>query len=152
MTYLLDTDTTILMMRGLSIAAPKTDRQRERQETGRRIIGACRAHAAKGDLIGLSAITIAELEFGVCGADDPELERERMGRILAPFARFDFGADEPAHHYGQVRSALEAKGQSIGPNDLLIAGHALALSATLVTNNIKEFKRVKGLKHANWSV
>jgi len=152
MTYLLDTDTTILMMRGLSIAAPRTEKQKQRQEIGKRIIGACRLHAGNGDVIGLSAITIAELEFGACGADEPELERARMRRVLAPFARFDFGAEEPARHYGEVRATLESTGQCIGPNDLLIAAHALALSATLVTNNIKEFKRVRGLKCGNWTV
>lgn len=151
MIYLLDTDTAILMMRGLSIASPKTEKHRQRQETGRRILGACRHHAARGDVIGLSAITIAELEFGACGADDPHAERARMQRVLAPFARFDFGAGEPARRYGEVRSALESNGQSIGPNDLLIAAHALALTATLVTHNLKEFTRVKNLKCANWA-
>ncbi|MDB6119667.1 MAG: hypothetical protein JWO08_3448 [Verrucomicrobiaceae bacterium] len=152
MIYLLDTDTTILMMRGLSIAAPKNEKQRQRQETGKRIIGACRLHSAKGDVIGLSAITVAELEFGAGCADRPDLKRVHMRRVLAPFTKFDFGADEPARHYGEVRSALTAKGQCIGPNDFLIAAHALALSATLVTNNTKEFKRAKGLKCENWSV
>ncbi len=151
MTYVLDTDSAILMMRGLSITQPKTEKQRQRHEVGKRIIGACRRHAAQGAVIGLSAITVAELEFGVCGADDPEHERAKMSCVLAPFTRFDFGAGEPARFYGEVRHTLESKGQSIGPNDLLIAAHALALSATLVTNNIKEFKRVKGLKCENWS-
>jgi tRNA(fMet)-specific endonuclease VapC len=75
-----------------------------------------------------------------------------MERVLAPFARFDFGANEPARQYGEVRSKLEAEGQGIGPNDLLIAAHALALSATLVTNNGPEFKRVHGLKCENWAL
>ena len=149
---LLDTDTAILMMRGLSITAPRTERQRQRQAVGKRILEACRRHAARGDVIGLSAITIAELEFGACGAVDPEAERARMQRVLAPFARFEFGPDEPARRYGEVRSTLESAGQSVGPNDLLIAAHALALSAVLVTNNVQEFKRVKGLKCENWAV
>jgi tRNA(fMet)-specific endonuclease VapC len=152
MIHLFDTDTAILMMRGLSITEPRTEKQRQRREMGRRILAACRRHAAKGDVIGLSAITIAELEFGACGADDPDAERARMERVLAPFARFDFGADEPPRHYGEVRSKLEAEGQGIGPNDLLIAAHALALSATLVTNNVQEFKRVKGLMCVNWGL
>ena len=75
-----------------------------------------------------------------------------MPRVLVPFARFNFGADEPIRHYGEARSPLESKGQSIGPNDLLIAAHALALSAMLVTNNVKEFKRGKGLKCEDWAM
>ncbi len=152
MIYLLDTDTAILMMRGLSITAPRSVKQRQRQEIGRRVFEACRHHAAKGAVIGLSAITIAELEFGACGAEFPAAERARMQRILAPFGLFDFGAGEPTRYYGEVRCALESKGQSIGPNDILIAAHALALSATLVTGNVKEFKRVKGLTCENWTM
>lgn len=150
MIYLLDTDTTILMMRGLSITSPKSEKQQQRFDIGKRILAFCRQHSESGAVIGLSAITIAELEFGACRADDPTAERARMQRVLTPFVRFDFGAEEPTRHYGKVRSILESKGQSIGPNDLLIAAHALALSATLVTNNLKEFQRVKGLVCENW--
>ncbi len=151
MICLLDTDTTILMMRGLSIKLPRSDKQRLRHETGKRVLNACRLHAADGDVIGLSAITIAELEFGACNADEPGAERARMKQILAPFVKFDFAADGPAQRYGEVRATLEAKGLGIGPNDLLIAAHALALSAVLVTNNTKEFKRVRGLRCENWT-
>jgi tRNA(fMet)-specific endonuclease VapC len=151
MIYLLDTDTTILMMRGLSITTPKSEKQQQRFDIGRRILTACRRHSGSGAVIGLSAITIAELEFGACGANDPAAERARMLRVLTPFVRFDFGAKEPTQYYGKVRSTLESQGQSIGPNDLLIAAHALALSATLVTNNLKEFQRVQGLVCENWA-
>ncbi len=152
MICLLDTDTATLMMRGLSIKLPRSDKHLLRHEIGKRILNACRLHAADGDVIGLSAITVAELEFGVCSADEPSAERARMKHILAPFVKFDFGSEGPAHHYGEVRSSLEAKGQGIGPNELLIAAHALALSAVLVTNNIKEFKRVRGLRCENWAL
>lgn len=152
MIYLFDTDTTILMMRGLSIVSPKTEKQQQRQLIGKRILSACRKHAAKSNVVGLSAITIAELEFGACSSENPDAERSRMHRVLSPFARFDFGADEPTRHYGEIRSALETKGETIGPNDLLIAAHALALSAVLVTNNVKEFKRVARLKCENWTL
>jgi tRNA(fMet)-specific endonuclease VapC len=57
------------------------------------------------------------------------------------------GADET---YAVLRADLERKGQLIGPNDMLIAAHALALDAILVTDNVREFKRVKGLKIENW--
>jgi tRNA(fMet)-specific endonuclease VapC len=151
MIYLLDTDTVILLMRGLSIAAPRSEKQRESQRNGRRVFETCRKHAAMGNMIGLSAITIAELEFGACGATDPEAERARMKRFLSPFAQFDFGAGEPSHQYGIVRKALESKGLRIGANDLLIAAHAKALGAVLVTHNVREFKRISDLKCENWA-
>ena len=59
--------------------------------------------------------------------------------------------DEPAdRHYGMIRSELERTGRSIGHNDLLIAAHARALGAVLVTNNTKEFSRVAGLEIEDW--
>lgn len=151
MIYLLDTDTTILMMRGLSITNPKSEKQRERREIGQRIFRACKRQAMNGDVIGLSAITISELEYGACRADAPDDERARMQRVLSPFVRFDYKATEPPRHYGEVRSTLESKGQGIGPNDLLIAAHALSLSAVLVSNNMKEFSRIRGLACENWT-
>lgn len=151
MTYLLDTDTTILMMRGLSIQNPKSEKQRQRQDAGRRILARCRLLAAEGHAIGLSAVTVAELEYGASRADDPAAERARMQRILAPFVKFDFLAAEPARRYGEIRADLESKGKLIGPNDLLIAAHALALSARLVTNNLDEFRRVRSLVCESWT-
>ena len=62
-------------------------------------------------------------------------------------ADFDLAA---ALHYADIRAVLEAKGQSIGPLDLLIAAQARSLGATLVTGNVSEFKRVKGLKTMLW--
>jgi tRNA(fMet)-specific endonuclease VapC len=56
-------------------------------------------------------------------------------------------ADE---HYGRIRTQLEKAGTVIGGNDLLIAAHALAIDAVLVTDNVREFKRVKGLRVENW--
>jgi len=58
---------------------------------------------------------------------------------------------QAAVSYGDVRSALEKKGETIGGNDLLIAAHALSLGWTLVTNNEREFSRVEGLKMENWA-
>jgi tRNA(fMet)-specific endonuclease VapC len=53
--------------------------------------------------------------------------------------------------YGDIRSGLEKKGTTIGPNDMLIAAHARALDLTVVTNNTKEFARVPGLKLDSWT-
>ena len=58
---------------------------------------------------------------------------------------------EAAGHYGEVKASLRKKGQLISDNDLWIAAHALAEGLILVTNNVQEFKRVKGLKIENWA-
>ncbi|MEI6676456.1 MAG: PIN domain-containing protein, partial [Verrucomicrobiota bacterium] len=57
---------------------------------------------------------------------------------------------EAALHYADIRATLEAKGTAIGPLDLLIAAQARSLGATLVTANVREFKRVRGLKVLSW--
>ena len=103
---------------------------------------------AVGD-IGLSAITLAELECGASNSRDPKRNRDALQRFAAPFeiAAFDRGATET---YGRVRTALERKGQPIGPMNLLIAAHALSLGVRLVTSNEDEFKRVPGLLVENW--
>lgn len=71
-------------------------------------------------------------------------------QFLLDFAIAPFD-EEAAHAGGAVRAALEKKGAPIGPLDTLIAGHALRLGATLVTDNTREFSRVPGLKLQNWS-
>jgi tRNA(fMet)-specific endonuclease VapC len=152
MIYMLDTDTVILMMRGLKITNPRNENQRERQVRGRRIFNRSKRRARAGNVISLSAITIAELHYGASRADSPDLERRNMEHVLAPFAAFDFDAVNAASEYGNVRSRLESEGNLIGPNDLLIAAHALALGASVVTNNTREFKRVSSLKCENWSL
>ncbi len=103
---------------------------------------------AVGD-IGLSAITLAELEYGASSSRDPKRNRDALQQFTAPLdiAAFDRGATEA---YGRVRTVLERKGQRIGPMDLLIAAHALSLGVRLVTSNEAEFKRVPGLVVENW--
>lgn len=102
----------------------------------------------QGDIC-ISAIAFAEL---VNGAKKSQRIEENMARLnelaeLLVIAPFD---QEAAIAYGDVRSALEKKGNIIGGNDLLIASHALILDCILVTNNEKEFSRVDGLKIENW--
>ena len=70
--------------------------------------------------------------------------------MLTPFEIYDYDAVLCPLHYGRIRHALEANGGTIGAMDLLIAAHALALDATLVSNNLTHFARVPGLKVANW--
>ena len=70
--------------------------------------------------------------------------------LLIPFKLFDYDAVECARHYGQIRHDLETSGRDIGTMDALIAAHAMALKAVLVTNNKAHFGRVSGLKVVNW--
>lgn len=151
MIYLLDTDTLIYMARGLKLAAPKNDRQRERFRLAGKIAAHCRRQQSLGNEVGLSAITIAELEYGARHSGDYEKEIAAVRKILMPFVGYEFDATACAESYGAVRCALESAGKTIGAMDLLIAGHALALPATLVTNNTAHFSRVLGLKCANWT-
>lgn len=100
------------------------------------------------DKVVTSIIVSSEIEFGLTLKDSKRL-REQMERVLSgiPILPFDKPADE---RYGVLRADLKRKGTPIGPNDLLIAAHALALEATLVTANVGEFSRVTGLKVENW--
>lgn len=151
MIYLLDTDSVVFMVRGLKERAHPTERQRARQKVARRIFD--RAHKQKlaDHEVALSAITVAELEFGAWNSGDYETEIDATRRAITPFVLLDFDADDCAAHYGAIRHALESTGKMIGSLDTLIAAHALAIGATLVTNNTVEFSRVTGLKCENWA-
>lgn len=96
----------------------------------------------------VSIITAAELLFGARRVGSSRLERD-LTAILSVVPPVPF--EEPAAFaYADIRSALEARGTPIGPNDLFIASHALSLDLTLVTANIREFSRVPGLRVENW--
>jgi len=106
------------------------------------------AKLAPGDAC-LSAITYAELRYGAEKSMRREQNLEAIDRLRAAIAVEPF--DELAsEEYGMIRVQLEQKGQVIGGNDLLIAAHAKALGLTLVTNNVREFKRVPGLQLEFW--
>ncbi|HAM52185.1 MAG TPA: VapC toxin family PIN domain ribonuclease [Nitrospiraceae bacterium] len=100
--------------------------------------------------IGISSITLSELEYGVAKSQHIQKNRLALDEFLLPLeiAMFDKPASEK---YGAMRTALERNGTLIGSMDMLIAAHALSLGATLVTNNTKEFKRIKDLKVVDWS-
>jgi tRNA(fMet)-specific endonuclease VapC len=108
---------------------------------------ALRARRA-GDAVCVSVIVAAELRYGGAKKGSQQLLR-RIEAFLDEVAvlAFDVPADE---HYGMIRAELEAGGQIIGSNGLLIAAHARALGATMVTANIDEFSRVPGLILENW--
>ena len=98
--------------------------------------------------LAISTITVAELAFGV--AKSPRADsRVKLENFLSKFPILDWD-QSAAWVYGNVRKALEAKGQRIGERDLLLACQALSLDATMVTNNTREFERIEGLKLENW--
>jgi tRNA(fMet)-specific endonuclease VapC len=110
------------------------------------VVQALRAHEAAG--LGLSSITVAELEYGVAKSGSLR-NRAALRQFLEPLAIADFDSAAAAS-YGRLRALLEAAGTPIGPLDTQIAAHALALNVTLVSNNAREFARVPGLRLDNW--
>lgn len=100
--------------------------------------------------VGISSITLAELEFGAAKSSRSEQARLALIEFLLPLEIVDFDASA-AGVYGLVRAALEKKGRPIGPLDTLIAAHALDIESVLVTNNTREFRRVPGLAIEDWT-
>lgn len=100
------------------------------------------------DEVGVSIVVAAELRYGCAKKGSAQLSR-RVEAILSelPILPFEVPGDVA---YGGLRAELEAGGQPIGANDLLIAAHARMLGATLVTANVGEFRRVPGLTVENW--
>ncbi|MET0535673.1 MAG: type II toxin-antitoxin system VapC family toxin [Steroidobacter sp.] len=99
--------------------------------------------------VAISSITLAELHFGVAKSQQREKNRAALDQFLLPLEILPFD-DVSSESYGRVRAALEADGTPIGPLDTLIASHALSINATIVTNNVPEFARVRGLRAQNW--
>lgn len=107
-----------------------------------------RIEALGGDAVCISVITAAELRYGCAKKGSPRLLAQ-VEAIIGSIAVLPF--DVPADaEYGSIRAELETSGKPIGPNDLLIAAHARALDATLVTANVGEFDRVRKLRVENW--
>jgi tRNA(fMet)-specific endonuclease VapC len=99
--------------------------------------------------VGISVITLAELEYGVSKSKQPVRNSEALEEFISPLEIAVF--DRPATiAYGNVRALLEKRGHPIGSMDLLIAAHALSLGVPLATNNVREFKRVPNLRVENW--
>lgn len=99
--------------------------------------------------LAISSITLAELIHGA----EKSTQSENNLRVVEDFCSrleiLDYGT-KTAAHYGAIRADLERKGCTIGVNDLHIASHARSEGLILVTNNLKEFKRVVGLQTENW--
>lgn len=104
------------------------------------------------DSLCTSVVVECELAFGVARLGDTPQARALSGKIetllsFVPPCVLDAGV---AAHYATIRAVLQRQGTPIGPNDLLIAAHALALDCTLVSDNETEFRRVPGLRVENW--
>ena len=135
MKYLLDTNIVSYLLRG------------QCQDLKQRILNT--AH----DQVCISVITAGELAYGFKKAK-PSRRLVSMQAKLNTFLQAILTRPLPAgvaEQYGKIRSALEKKGTPIGGNDLWLAAHALEEDLVLVTNNIREFERVAGLKLENWA-
>lgn len=130
MPYLLDTDILIAL-------------SKERPGLAERLA----RHPA--NMVLLSSVVVAEIEYGIAKSARAEHNRRVFDCLLdgLPIVPFDEAA---ARHYGPIRAQLEREGRLIGPYDLMIAAHAQALGAVLVTDNVGEFARVEGLGVENW--
>jgi tRNA(fMet)-specific endonuclease VapC len=98
----------------------------------------------------ISAITKSELMYGVEVSPRHEQDKAALDAYLRFVEVLEF-PEEAALDYAQIRAALKSQGTMIGANDLFIAAHARCLGLTLVTNNTREFSRVKGLRIENWT-
>jgi len=97
----------------------------------------------------LSAITLAELRFGIAKSHHPRRALFNLRWLLAKVGAVPFDA-AATKRYGELRALLERRGSPIGPLDTLIAAHALSLGWVLATHNVDEFRRVPGLKVEDW--
>ena len=130
MQYLLDTDACIDLLRGVPAMV-----ERLRELTP--------------DDCAISAITSFELFAGVAAARNPARESAKVSKLLDVIEELPFET-EAARRAGALRAELDAAGTPIGPYDLLIAAHALAIDLVLVTANRSEFGRVAGLALESW--
>jgi tRNA(fMet)-specific endonuclease VapC len=132
--YMLDTDTCIFLMRGdSSTLADKVQRVPLEQQV-------------------MSVVTSAELSYGVMASSGAK--RRQNQQVLDSLALHLAVLDcpqEAAQHYAEIRLDLKRRGAQLGAADLMIAAHARAFGAVVVTNNTKDFGRVKGLQVENWT-
>ena len=132
MRYLLDTDTCIYIVKHKPAGTLKRFEQ-----------------TRAGD-VGMSVITYLELVYGALKSRHVEANLARIEQLsgLIPVLPLD---SRVGTHYGNLRTHLERSGSRIGAHDLLIAAHALCLGLIVVTNNVREFSRVRGLQIENWA-
>lgn len=131
--YMLDTDTCAFILRRSSPRLLK------------------RIQAVPLQQQAVSMITLAELRYGVQVSSKKKANRTAVDALVRHLTVMDWSRGA-AEHYAEIRADLKHKGQLIGSNDLLIGAHARSLGAVVVTNNVKDFSRVKGLEVENWMV
>ena len=132
--FMLDTDTCIFLMRGESPAlAAKVQSVPLQQQV-------------------MSAVTFAELTYGVQASAAAKRKQNQsvLDSLVLHLAVLDWPQDA-AKHYAEIRADLKKRGAQLGAADLMIAAHARAVGAIVVTNNTKDFERVKGLEVENWT-
>lgn len=132
MNYLLDTNICVLLIRQKS---PK-------------VLAQLTTHEITD--VGISAITAAELRYGVHKSSQVHQNQQALDQFLLPLTILPFD-QATALSYGQIRAALERQGLPIGSLDSLIAAHALSAQLILVTNNVRKFSHVAGLKIEDWT-
>lgn len=130
--YLLDTDTCAFILRRSSPALLE------------------RIQTVPLEQQAVSMITVAELLYGVQVSSRKKANLAAVDLLIRHLAVLDWPR-AAAEHYAEIRADLHKRGQLIGSNDLFIAAHARSLGATVVTNNVKDFGRVKALKVENWT-
>ncbi len=132
--FMLDTDTCIFLMRGESppLAAKVQSHPLQQQV--------------------MSAVTYAELTYGVQASAAAKRKQNQavLDSLALHLAVLDW-PQEAAQHYAEIRADLKKRGAQLGAADLMIAAHARSLGAIVVTNNLKDFGRVKGLQVENWA-
>lgn len=97
----------------------------------------------------ISSITLSELLYGAEKSPNVDQNLEAIEEFISHLDVLPYDS-KASQHYGQIKAALEKKGEIIGENDIHIAAHAISQGLTLVTNNLREFKRVTNLALENW--
>jgi tRNA(fMet)-specific endonuclease VapC len=91
----------------------------------------------------------AELLYGACKSNAPDRSRKKVFQFILPFEIVSFDSDA-ANAYANIRAQLEKRGEPIGANDLIIAATALSRNGRLITHNVSEFGRIRGLEVEDW--
>ena len=131
---MLDTDTCIFLMRG---ASKKLEAMVQSVPLQQQV---------------MSAVTFAELSYGVQASAAAKRKQNQitLNSLALHLAVLDW-PQTAAKNYAEIRADLKKRGAQLGAADLMIAAHALAIDAIVVTNNVKDFGRVKGLEVENWT-
>jgi tRNA(fMet)-specific endonuclease VapC len=102
------------------------------------------------DALCISTVTLAELYYGAARHPKGETIRKEIGDFVARLTVVSWD-ETAADHYGAIRASLEKHGSPLGAMDMLIAAHARSIRAVLVTNDLRYFTKVPGLKVEDWS-